>query len=116
MIITNPITDRTEIAGSAIVYNCSATGYPPPTIVWKGPGIGTTTNIVSTNTVLPTVHSSYTLTYLSLNDRGSYYCTALTYLVNEMRTNSSIGSLSLQCKLFLFVFLSHYTLSIYRPS
>ena len=101
-IITNP-TNRTEVAGSTTIYSCSATGYPPPIITWAGPGKGVSTTTY-TNTSLPTALSQYTVTYVNLTNQGGYHCIATTNLVTALSTNSTAGTLSLQCKLLQQVY------------
>ena len=88
-----------------ITINCSATGYPPPSLQWTRNGTRlsderfTITNIPCSSDCLvdARVTSSLMITNASMSDIDMYTCTAMNILGKE---NANL-QLIVQCKLYL---------------
>ena len=104
-IFNNVIVQETE----AIVITCEAFGYPPPTVVWNRiNGILSDRVSVSDIVSVPTGYGNVTRVSVNLTitnayreDTGNYICTAN----NNIGSDSSNISITIQCKLFVIVIM-----------
>ena len=67
------------VLGSNITLTCTSSGSPPDTFTWMKDGVPVTqstdiTTVTYTNT-MAVFSSSYTISYVSINDNGTYTCT-----------------------------------------
>ena len=91
------------------MITCEAFGYPPPTVVWNRiNGILSDRVSVSDNVSVPTgygnvtrVSVNLTITNASREDTGVYTCSAN----NSIGSDSSNISITVQCKLFVWLYL-----------
>ena len=89
-----------------ITINCSATGYPPPSLQWTRNGMQLSDERFSTNYIQCSsdclvdarVTSSLMITNASRSDIDMYICTAMNILG---KVNASL-QLTVQCKLLLY--------------
>ena len=88
-----------------VIINCSATGYPPPSLQWTRNGMELTDERFTTNDtpcssdclVDAKVTSSLMITNASRSDIDMYICTAMNILGE---VNASL-QLTVQCKLLI---------------
>ena len=97
-----------------IIINCSATGYPPPSLQWTRNGMEITNERFTINDIKCSsdclvdarVTSSLIITNASMSDIDMYTCTAMNILGE---VDASLN-LTVQCKL-RFTFIPNYVRS-----
>ena len=108
--MVKPIFNSIVEEGNGTTVTCEATGFPPPTTVWSRTN-GILSNRVSVSESFSTLTNNGNVTRVSLNltitnvsreDTGVYSCSA-TNSIGSHRINVSI---TVQCKLILFIMFS----------
>ena len=99
----NVPVSQTAILGSNVTFNCTATGYPKPTITWakendSGPVLYNPTAEILTGDG-NSIFSQLVITEVKSRDYGTYHCVAR----NSAGVNSSsaaLGPRGISCYVF----------------
>ena len=99
-------------AGDTIIFNCTATGFPLPTIEWFKNDVKISPNdslvlvpfgvLIITNSFsysLPTIVSQLTIQEIDIFDMAMYYCQASNELAESFVIQSEIIQIQVQCEL-----------------
>lgn len=78
--IVNVPVNQTAVLGSNVTFNCTATGYPKPTITWVKENDSSSVQYNPTPEILTgdgnSIFSQLVITEVKSNDYGIYHCVA----------------------------------------
>ena len=96
--------------GNTVIFRCEVLGYPPPTIVWSKTNGALSDRVSVSDSVsvqigrgnVTRVSSTFTITNIDVDDRGTYECTARNYVSSASR-------------MFMISVVGMFTLKIMNP-
>ncbi|XP_020628948.1 peroxidasin homolog isoform X2 [Orbicella faveolata] len=103
--IVNVPVNQTAVLGSNVTFNCTATGYPKPTITWVKENDSSSVQYNSTPEILTgdgnSIFSQLVITEVKSNDYGIYHCVAKNS-AGVKTSSATLGYRGIFCCVFDF--------------
>ena len=99
MVTADPEAQNVTSGEGIIQLSCTASGFPPPTIVWFHNSTieDFESFFTEENLNFYTTRSNFTMSVSSLNDSGSYFCRAIIEGFDDVDSKSVIVLVQGQC-------------------
>ena len=103
--IVNVPVNQTAVLGSNVTFNCTATGYPKPTITWVKENDSSSVQYDPTPEILTgdgnIIFSQLVITEVKSNDYGIYHCVAKNS-AGVKTSSATLGYRGIFCCVFDF--------------
>ena len=100
----NVPVNQTAFLGSNVTFNCTASGYPKPTITWRKDNDSRSVQYNPTAKILTgdgnSIFSQLVITEVKSKDYGTYHCVA-NNSAGVKNSSATLGSRGISCYVFL---------------
>ncbi len=92
--------DSTRIIGESVEFSCLVTGFPVPNIYWIKNGVALNNEMfsIAEEVNITERRSTLSVSKLSINDIGMYWCETNNTLIKAVEDSSLIALLDVLCK------------------